>query len=88
MDTTTLQLETGSYQHYKGNFYEVIGVGRDTESEEPVVIYRPLYESDVAYWVRPFAMFVEPVLVNDQLEPRFKKVNDHQQGPNSPKQIG
>jgi hypothetical protein len=70
----TLQLEQGIYEHYKGNRYEVIGVGKDTETEEPVVIYRPLYESDVAYWVRPYAMFMETVMIDGHTIPRFKKV--------------
>lgn len=71
-------LETGRYQHYKGNFYDVIGVGKDTETEEDVVIYRPLYESDVAYWVRPLAMFCDMVIVGGVSMPRFKKVINNQ----------
>lgn len=69
-------IEIGKYQHYKGDFYEVIGVGQDTETEEKVVIYRPLYESDVSYWVRPYAMFIEQVMVNDTPVSRFTKVSD------------
>lgn len=71
-------LETGKYQHYKGNFYDVIGVGKDTETEEDVVIYCPLYESDVAYWVRPLAMFCDTVVVNETSLPRFKKVRSNE----------
>lgn len=71
-------IEPGVYEHYKGNRYEVIGVGRDTETEEDVVIYRPLYESDVAYWVRPYAMFISTIMVDEQTVPRFKKVDSHE----------
>ncbi|HET8883914.1 MAG TPA: DUF1653 domain-containing protein [Candidatus Saccharimonadales bacterium] len=67
-------LEFGIYKHYKGKKYEVLGVGKHTETEEDVVIYRPLYESGVSYWVRPYAMFIDTVTVDDKTVPRFKKV--------------
>lgn len=70
-------LDTGTYQHYKGKLYEVIGVGKDTETEEAVVIYRPLYDSDTDYWVRPLAMFCDDVDVDGIVMPRFAKINDN-----------
>ncbi|MDB5187315.1 MAG: hypothetical protein JWM07_787 [Candidatus Saccharibacteria bacterium] len=72
------KIETGKYQHYKGNIYEVIGVGKDTETENEVVIYQPLYDNDVAYWVRPLAMFCDTVVIDGESVPRFKKVDDNQ----------
>jgi hypothetical protein len=66
----------GIYQHYKGQSYQVLAVGRHTETAEDVVIYQPLYESDVAYWVRPYAMFIERVVVDGKDVPRFKKVDE------------
>lgn len=74
----TVTIEPGIYEHYKGNRYEVIGAGKDTETEADVVIYRPLYESDVLYWVRPYAMFTDTVTMGELTVPRFKKVNDHE----------
>ncbi|MFI5212859.1 MAG: DUF1653 domain-containing protein [Candidatus Saccharimonadales bacterium] len=71
-----IDIQVGVYEHYKGNRYEVIGVGKDSETETDVVIYRPLYESDVHYWVRPYAMFIETVTLNNMVRPRFKKVMD------------
>ncbi|HEV7952088.1 MAG TPA: DUF1653 domain-containing protein [Candidatus Saccharimonadales bacterium] len=65
----------GKYRHYKGNEYQVIGVGKDTETEEDVVIYKPLYASDVSYWVRPYVMFIETVVIDGAEVPRFKKVD-------------
>jgi hypothetical protein len=32
----------GTYQHYKGGFYEVLGVADDTESGKRYVVYRSL----------------------------------------------
>lgn len=72
------KIELGRYQHYKGHDYEVIGVGKDTETEKEVVIYRPLYDSDVAYWVRPLAMFCDTVIVDGKTVPRFKRIGDNQ----------
>lgn len=63
----------GRYRHYKGNEYEVIGVARHSETDERVVVYRPLY-NDSGLWVRPLAMFVEEVTVNGQRVPRFARV--------------
>jgi hypothetical protein len=60
----------GRYRHYKGGEYEVIGVARHSETDERVVVYRPLY-NETGLWVRPVAMFAETVLVNSQPVPRF-----------------
>ena len=35
----------GAYRHYKGGEYEVIGVARHSETHEPLVVYRPLYNN-------------------------------------------
>ncbi len=63
-------LPLGRYRHYKGGEYEVIGVVRHSETEEPLVLYRPLY-NDSGWWVRPFAMFIEQVEIDGCLQPRF-----------------
>lgn len=63
-------LAPGRYRHYKGKEYEVIGVARHSETLEPMVVYRPLY-NDSGLWVRPFAMFVEQVTTDDGEQPRF-----------------
>lgn len=63
----------GRYRHYKGNDYEVIGVVRHSETLEPMVLYRPLY-NDSGLWVRPYAMFFEEVEVNGRRQPRFAPV--------------
>ncbi len=64
----------GIYRHYKGKPYEVLGVSIHTETLEPLVVYRPLYESDVQYWVRPYNMFIDTVSINGKQIPRFKKL--------------
>jgi hypothetical protein len=66
-------LELGTYQHYKGNMYEVIGVALDSESVQPVVIYKPLYETKIPLWSRPYDMFTSTVMIDGVEIPRFKK---------------
>ncbi|MGA1835968.1 DUF1653 domain-containing protein [Herbiconiux sp. 11R-BC] len=67
------QVAPGRYRHYKGNDYEVIGVARHSETEEPLVVYRPLY-GDGGLWVRPLAMFTETVEVSGAVVPRFARL--------------
>ena len=63
-------LSPGRYRHYKGRAYEVLGVATHSETEERLVVYRPLY-GEGALWVRPLAMFVEWVEVDGERRPRF-----------------
>ena len=63
----------GRYRHYKGGEYEVIGVVRHSETLEPMVLYRPLYNASGA-WVRPFGMFLETVEHEGQVQPRFSLI--------------
>ena len=72
-------LEIGAiYKHYKGNNYKVIGVARDSETLEELVIYQALYNSPEfgknSLWVRPKAMFLKNVTVNGKETERFKKI--------------
>lgn len=65
----------GCYRHYKGGEYELVGVARHSETLEPLVVYRPLY-NESGLWVRPYAMFFEDVEVGGHLQPRFAFVGD------------
>jgi hypothetical protein len=54
----------GIYHHFKDpeKLYELIGTAMHTETEEKVVVYRPLYADAVApLFVRPLFMFLEIV---------------------------
>ena len=48
------------YRHFKGDYYLVEDVARHSETGEAYVVYRKLY-GDGGLWVRPLAMFLEPV---------------------------
>jgi hypothetical protein len=63
-------VQPGRYQHYKGQFYTVLGVARHSETEEELVVYRQEY-GEFGLWVRPKQMFIESVEVSGQRVPRF-----------------
>lgn len=63
----------GLYRHYKGNYYRVLHLARHSETEEPLVVYLPLY-GECGMWVRPLPMFLERVQHNGQEIPRFAYV--------------
>ena len=54
------KIRLGTYEHYKGKQYEVVGIAKHSETLEELVVYRALYgEKDL--WVRPLKMFLETV---------------------------
>lgn len=67
------ELRPGRYRHYKGRHYEVAFLARHSETEEVLVVYRPLYGAG-EWWVRPFAMFTERVEIDGRAIPRFEYV--------------
>ena len=42
------------YRHFKGNYYFVENIAYDSESQERIVVYKPLYNRDDSrhIWVR------------------------------------
>lgn len=63
----------GRYRHFKGNEYEVLCVGLDSETTEEVVIYKALYgNGDI--WVRPKKMFLETVCKDGKTVKRFEYI--------------
>jgi hypothetical protein len=73
---STMHIVPGVYQHYKGQKYFVLGLSRNTETNEICVVYRPLYETDWPQLVhRNAAMFFENVTFDGVEVPRFKMVS-------------
>ncbi|MAR90721.1 MAG: DUF1653 domain-containing protein [Pseudomonadota bacterium] len=73
-------IQPGRYRHYKGNDYQVIGVARHSETEEQLVVYRPLY-GEQGLWVRPLSMFCEQVQVAGKTVPRFRLIAGANENP-------
>ena len=78
-DILISHIQIGVYQHYKGGQYEVLGIGKHSENEELFVVYRPLYVHDeqIDFWIRPFRMFTEMVMVDGKEVPRFKRIDSN-----------
>ena len=71
---------TGVYEHYKSTnedkrLYQVIGFARQTETEELLAIYIPLYVIDehkgLRLQARPLEMFMSDVVYNGETVKRF-----------------
>ncbi|TFH75889.1 DUF1653 domain-containing protein [Gammaproteobacteria bacterium LSUCC0112] len=65
------KLAIGTYRHYKGPLYDVLGLARHSETEEWLVVYRPQY-GERGLWVRPLVMFTEAVVFEGKSVPRFE----------------
>ncbi|MCW3083248.1 MAG: hypothetical protein JWP12_614 [Bacteroidetes bacterium] len=66
-------MKNGTYKHYKGKLYEVIGVAKHSEILEELVVYKALYQPEGEnLWVRPLKMFMEEVEVDGKKMPRFE----------------
>lgn len=66
-------MKLGKYKHYKGKFYQVIGVAKHSETLEDFVVYKCLHNNPQStLWVRPKKMFEEIVEIND---PTFAKTS-------------
>ena len=50
----------GIYKHFKGDYYLVEDIAKDSETKEDMVIYRRLYD-DCGLWVRSKEMFLSEV---------------------------
>ena len=66
------------YKHFKGDYYLVEGIAKNSETKEEMVLYRKLYE-DCGLWVRPKEMFLSEVdhtkYPNVQQQYRFELQN-------------
>jgi hypothetical protein len=69
-------MKLGKYKHFKGNIYEVIAIGKHSETSEELVIYKSS-EDDV--WVRPKVMFLEIVERENYKGPRFRLIERNEE---------
>jgi len=67
----TMDLKLGKYRHFKGGEYMVEGVATHSETQEDMVVYRPLY-GEGGLWVRPLSMFRESVEHEGRVCSRFE----------------
>jgi hypothetical protein len=67
-------LEKGAiYEHYKGERYQIVGVGHHSETLDECVMYQALY-GDQGLWVRPLSIFFETLVIDGKSQPRFHRI--------------
>lgn len=50
------------YRHFKGNYYFIVDIALNSETQERMVIYKAIYDrNDSQIWVRREAMFLEEI---------------------------
>ena len=72
---TFAMIKPGIYKHYKGSRYLVINMVYHSETEQAMVLYRPM-DGNSQLWVRPLDMFSESVVVEGLTVPRFSYVGN------------
>jgi hypothetical protein len=66
-------LKSGIYLHYRGLIVQVIGVARNSETEEKYVAYIPLgVKAGPRITVRPYDMFFDEVEIDGITKARFQ----------------
>ncbi len=63
------------FRHFKGNLYRLEGFAKDSETLEPMAVYRALY-GDGGLWVRPAKMFFETIERDGRKIKRFELKED------------
>ena len=73
-------MKLGKYLHYKGKEYDVIGIARDCDNLEEIVVYKALYSSqdfgDNALWVRRKEDFEADVTKDGKTVQRFTYIGN------------
>ncbi|MCB9359112.1 DUF1653 domain-containing protein [Candidatus Woesearchaeota archaeon] len=70
-----IEIKKGKYKHFKGKEYEVIGVVKHSETLKDMILYKPLYDSDVELWVRPATEFNDIIEKDGKKIKRFEKID-------------
>jgi hypothetical protein len=69
----------GVYKHFKGDYYQVLTVGLDSETLEKMVVYTTLYykpEKETRVWIRSLKDFLGKKQLEDGTEiERFELIS-------------
>ncbi len=65
------------FRHFKGGFYKLITIAKDSETLEEMVVYQALY-GDHGFWVRPKKMFFEKIVRDGKEMCRFTQLTDEE----------
>jgi len=68
---------TDYYKHFKGGKYKLLGIAKDSETQEKMVVYQALY-GEGEMWVRPEEMFFGTVERDGKVILRFTKISEEE----------
>lgn len=68
-------IKLGKYQHFKGNYYQVLNIARHSETEESFVVYHPFNDKN-DIWIRPLTMFNETITREGKTLQRFQFIEE------------
>lgn len=71
------ELKKGIYRHYKGGEYRILNEALSEATKEPVIVYQDASDEN-KIWVRPKAMFIEDVEVENEKKPRFEFIREEE----------
>lgn len=70
-------IKLGRYRHYKGQEYKVVGLVKNEETLEDMVVYEALYDNPVSrVWTRPLKEFRQEIEVGGRKVPRFEFIEE------------
>ena len=63
------------YQHWKGQNYQVVLIGKTESDKEPAVIYVPVGQDNI--WIRPMSEWSDIIdVIEGEAVPRFKFIRN------------
>ena len=65
------------YRHFKGGVYRLVGIAKDSETLEEMVVYQAMY-GDRQMWVRPMSMFFGKVDRDGKVFDRFTEISEQE----------
>lgn len=75
LEVSMNNITIGRYRHFKGNEYEILYIAKDSETSEPMVVYRALY-GECEIWVRSLKMWNETVERDGMPIKRFTYISE------------
>lgn len=72
-----MKIAAGVYRHYKGGYYQVLGIAAHTETDELMVVYVSLTGAHLPgprMRIRPLEMWLDVVTHEGKHVPRFEYV--------------
>jgi len=71
-----MEVKLGTYLHYKGKKYEVIGNARDSDDLKEFVVYKPLYKieefGENPLFIKNLEGFTQTIELDGKVVPRFE----------------